>query len=42
MTEAAIDTCDVLVVGSGAGGLSCAVTAAHLGLDVLVAEKAEV
>lgn len=32
--------CDVLVVGSGAGGLSVAVTAAWHGLDVLVAEKA--
>lgn len=31
--------CDVLVIGSGAGGLSAAVTAAHLGLQVIVAEK---
>jgi len=31
--------CDVLVVGSGAGGLSAAVCAAHRGLDVLVVEK---
>lgn len=31
--------CDVLVVGSGAGGLATAVSAAHRGLDVLVVEK---
>lgn len=31
--------CDVLVVGSGAGGLAAAVSAAHRGLDVLVVEK---
>jgi len=31
--------CDVLVVGSGAGGLSAAVTAAHRNLNVLVVEK---
>ena len=34
--------CDLLVVGSGAGGLSAAVTAAHQGLTVVVAEKAPV
>lgn len=34
--------CDVLVVGSGAGGLSVAVTAAWRGLNVLVAEKESV
>ena len=31
--------CDVLVLGSGAGGLSAAVRAAHLGLKVILAEK---
>jgi len=31
--------CDVLVVGSGAGGLSAACTAAHHGLEVIVTEK---
>lgn len=34
--------CDVLVIGSGAGGLASAVTAATQGLDVIVAEKATV
>jgi len=32
-------TCDVLVVGSGAGGLAAAAAAARLGLGVIVAEK---
>lgn len=32
-------SCDLLVVGSGAGALSTAVTAAHLGLKVIVVEK---
>ena len=31
--------CDLLVIGSGAGGLAAAVTATHLGLNVIVAEK---
>lgn len=31
--------CDVLVVGSGAGGLATAVAAAHRGLSVIVVEK---
>jgi succinate dehydrogenase/fumarate reductase flavoprotein subunit len=34
--------CDVLVLGSGAGGLSTAVTAATRGLRVMVAEKEDV
>ena len=34
--------CDVLVIGSGAGGLSTAVTAKKHGLDVVVIEKADV
>ena len=31
--------CDALVVGSGAAGMSAAITAAHSGLNVLVVEK---
>jgi len=31
--------CDLLVIGSGAGGMAAAVTAKHAGLDVLVVEK---
>lgn len=34
-----IHECDVLIVGSGAGGLASAVCAAHRGLDTLVVEK---
>lgn len=34
-----VGECDLLVAGSGAGGLSAAVTAAVLGLEVIVVEK---
>ena len=34
--------CDVLVIGSGAGGLAAAVTAAYHGLKVIVVEKSAV
>jgi len=34
--------CDLLVVGSGAGGLATAITAKKLGLDLVVVEKAPV
>ena len=39
VTPASTQTCDLLVIGSGAGGLSAAVTAAHLGLKIIVVEK---
>jgi succinate dehydrogenase/fumarate reductase flavoprotein subunit len=39
MTDDVTLICDLLVVGSGAAGLSTAVTAASLGLDVIVIEK---
>ena len=39
MNRQTAHTCDVLVVGTGAGGLSAAVTAASLGLEVLLVEK---
>lgn len=32
-------SCDVLIVGAGAGGLSTAITAKKLGLDVVIIEK---
>lgn len=35
-------SCDLLVIGAGAGGLAAAVTAAHHGAKVVVAEKADV
>ncbi|MCC6531072.1 MAG: FAD-dependent oxidoreductase [Burkholderiales bacterium] len=39
MTSPRATACDVLVVGSGAGGMSAAVAAAKLGLDVVLIEK---
>ncbi|MGM4875177.1 FAD-dependent oxidoreductase [Bradyrhizobium sp. 956_D2_N1_5] len=39
MAENNTADCDLLVIGSGAGGLSAAVTAASLGLDVVLIEK---
>lgn len=39
MSAARGEAFDLVVAGSGAGGLSAAVTAAHLGLKVLVIEK---
>ncbi|MGO4585873.1 FAD-dependent oxidoreductase [Arthrobacter sp. 2RAF6] len=41
-TPGTTQDCDVLVIGSGAGGLSAAVTAAYHGLKVIVVEKADV
>lgn len=34
-------SCDVLVVGSGAGGLSTAITGSKAGLEVIIIEKDE-
>jgi succinate dehydrogenase/fumarate reductase flavoprotein subunit len=42
MSDLAPIIVDVLVIGSGAGGLSAAVTAAHAGLNVMVAERGDV
>ncbi|MBC9882680.1 FAD-dependent oxidoreductase [Bradyrhizobium sp. INPA01-394B] len=39
MAKTDIVDCDLLVIGSGAGGLAAAVTGASLGLDVLLIEK---
>ncbi|MBL8384299.1 MAG: FAD-dependent oxidoreductase [Burkholderiales bacterium] len=35
-------SCDALVVGAGAAGMACAISAAHRGLSVIIAEKAPV
>lgn len=40
MPQSSLD-CDVLVIGAGAAGLAAAVTAATLGLKVIMVEKAE-
>ena len=39
MSKMKTHECDVLVVGSGAGGLATAVSSAHRRLNVLVVEK---
>ncbi|MGW4478505.1 3-oxosteroid 1-dehydrogenase [Rhodococcus triatomae] len=40
-TDSHSDTVDVVVVGSGAGGMAAAITAARSGLSVVVVEKSE-
>lgn len=39
MSSTAVQACDVLVVGAGAGGLATAIVAKKQGLDVVVVEK---
>ena len=41
MSESFDEIRDVVVVGSGAGGMSAAITAAKAGLDVLLIEKSD-
>ncbi len=36
-----VETCDLLIIGGGIGGLMAAITAADLGLRTIVAEKAD-
>ena len=31
--------CDILIIGSGIAGLACAISAAELGLDVIIVNK---
>jgi len=42
MPESSEDTCDLIVVGSGAAGFSAAITGANAGLRVVMVEKAAV
>ena len=42
LSEHWTEECDLLVAGSGAAGLAAAVTAAHLGLKVILVEKDQV
>src|SRR5437867_12610065 len=39
MTSAAMDTCDILIVGGGPAGSSCAWSLRNSGLDILIIDK---